>query len=163
MIFSAPSERHVNSCLYVICAYLGMDVLCFVSQVFSVYEHSLNNNSDVYLCSKTHSYMVCICYKLTWLIVTEIDLRKYFYQTWSNVNQLHTNTYFQKHLWWKKSKLVLLFYSVSFFGRGWFELICIKRFFSSIWYFDLEPLDLCKTNFLPVFFPLCLSLFFSTF
>lgn len=54
--------------------------MCFVSQMFSVYEHSLNNNNDVYLSSKTHSYMVCMYYKLTCLIVTEIDLQKYSYQ-----------------------------------------------------------------------------------
>lgn len=163
MTFSAPSGRHVDSCLYVICAYLGTCVLCFVSQVFSVYEHSSNNNSDVYLCSKTQSYMVYIYYKLTWLIVTEIDLQKYCYQIWSNMNHTAGKYLFSEASLMKEKQVVLLFYSVSLSRRGWFELICEKIFFSSIWYFDPEPLDLCKTSFLPIFFPLCLSLFFSTF
>lgn len=59
-----------------ICRYIGL-AFC-LTDVSSLWA-CLNNN-DIYLCSKTQSFRVCIHYKLACLIVTEIDLQKYCYQ-----------------------------------------------------------------------------------
>ena len=139
--FLSSIEKECNSCLYISCAYLGMCVLCFVSQVFPVYEHNLNNISWQFTSvAKPILIQYIFIYKLACLTVTEIDLQKYCNQIWSNMNNITQKYSFPKASLMKDTILILLFYFLSFSKRGQFELICLEKkwFFFSVWYFNIE-------------------------
>ena len=105
-----------------------MCVLCFVSQVFPVYEHNLNNSSWQFTSvAKPILIWYIFIYNLACLTVTEIDLQKYCNQIWSNMNNITQKYSFPKASLMKDTILILLFYFLSFSKRGQFELICLEK------------------------------------